>query len=48
MNPAVKEVLVNNAADVEAIIAKIGIGTLLSLMPHIINILETIQKVQKS
>ena len=33
----------NNSADVEAIISKVGIGTLLQLMPHIMAIVKTVQ-----
>jgi hypothetical protein len=48
MNPAIKDVLINNTSDIAAIVAKIGVETLLSLTPNILNILETIQKAQKS
>jgi hypothetical protein len=44
MNPILLAVLAEkNGADIEAIVAKIGIGTLLSLAPHLVAILETIQ-----
>jgi hypothetical protein len=46
MNPVLKKILMHNTADIEAIIAKVGIGTLLSLMPHVINILESVQQAQ--
>jgi hypothetical protein len=47
MNPIIAQVLIANATDIEAIIAKVGIGTLLSLMPHILAILETVEKARK-
>ena len=43
MNPLVEEVLAKNAADIEAIVAKIGIPTLISLAPNFLNILKTVQ-----
>jgi hypothetical protein len=45
MNPAlIAEIVKNNSGDIEAIISKVGIGTLLSLLPNILNILATVQK----
>ena len=43
MNPIMLAVLQKNGADLEAIIGKIGVGTLLSLMPHIMAILATVE-----
>jgi hypothetical protein len=49
MNPALLAALAEkNPADIEAIIAKIGIPTLLSLLPHLIAILTTIQQQGKT
>jgi len=44
MNPLVEEVLAKNAADIEAIVAKIGIPTLISLAPHFWAIPKTVQE----
>jgi hypothetical protein len=44
MNPLIEEVLAKNSADIEAIVAKIGIGTLISLAPHFMAILKTVQE----
>jgi hypothetical protein len=45
MNPVlIAEIVKNNSADIEAIVSKIGVGTLLSLLPNILNILATVQK----
>lgn len=45
MNPAlIAAIVAKNTADIEAIIAKVGIGTLLSLLPYILNILKTVQQ----
>lgn len=44
MNPQLLALLAEkNAADLEAIVTKIGVANLIALMPHIVNILETIQ-----
>ena len=44
MNPETLALLAEkNAADLEAIITKIGIPTLLSLLPNVIAILKTLQ-----
>ena len=43
MNPTIELVLAKNSADIEAIIAKVGIGTLISLVPHLLAILKTIE-----
>ena len=43
MNPDIFLVLQKNSADIEAIVAKIGIPTLISLAPHFYAILATIQ-----
>ena len=43
MNPIMLAVLQKNAADIEAIVAKVGVGNLLSLMPHIMAILATVE-----
>ncbi len=47
MNPVVIDVLIKNSSDVEAIITKIGISNLLACMPHILNILKTVQEADK-
>lgn len=44
VDPRLAAILTNNRADIEAIVAKIGIGTLLELAPHFINIITTLQK----
>jgi hypothetical protein len=45
MNPAFLLLLAEkNASDIEAIVAKIGVGNLISLMPNIVNILKTLQQ----
>ena len=46
MDPRLAAILTTNRADIEAIVAKIGIGTLLELAPHFINIITTLQKGQ--
>ena len=43
MNPTLALVMQKNSADIEAIVAKIGIANLLSLTPHIFAIMQTIQ-----
>lgn len=43
MDPKIAALLVTNRADIEAIISKIGIGTLLELAPHFINIINTLK-----
>jgi hypothetical protein len=43
MNPILEEILAKNGADIEAIVAKIGIGTLISLAPRFLAILKTVQ-----
>ena len=43
MNPIMLTVLQKNSADLEAIIGKIGIANLLSLMPHIMAIMATVE-----
>jgi hypothetical protein len=42
MNPTLAAILSKNSTDLEAIVAKIGIGTLLSLTPHLLAILATV------
>ena len=45
MNPdLVAQVVNKNSADIEAIVNKIGIVTLLQLMPHLVAILKTVQE----
>ena len=41
MNPIIAEVLAKNGPDIEAIVAKIGVPTLVELAPHFLNILAT-------
>jgi hypothetical protein len=49
MNPALFALLAEkNAADIEAIVAKIGIPTLLAIAPHLYAILTTIQQQGKT
>ena len=49
MNPELLAALAQkNATDIEAIIAKIGIPTLLSLLPHLLAIVNTIEAQQKT
>lgn len=44
MNPQLLSLIAEkNAADLEAIVNKIGVANLIALMPHIVAILETIQ-----
>lgn len=43
MNPTIALILQRNSADIEAIVTKIGIPTLLSLLPNFMNILATVQ-----
>lgn len=43
MNPTIALVLQRNSADIEAIVTKVGIPTLLSLLPNFMNILTTVQ-----
>jgi hypothetical protein len=43
MNPLVEEVLAKNGPDIEAIIAKIGVPTLIAIAPHLWAIFATIQ-----
>lgn len=48
MNPELlAAIAANNSADLEAIIAKLGIANLLAVLPHILNILNTVQAEQK-
>ena len=35
-----------NAPDLEAIVAKVGLPTLISLLPHLANIMATVQAAQ--
>jgi hypothetical protein len=42
MNPTLAAIIQKNSADVEAIIASIGVVKLLSLTPHLLAILDTI------
>jgi hypothetical protein len=44
MNPTIALVLQKNAADIEAIVPKIGMPTLLALVPNFMNILKTVQE----
>jgi hypothetical protein len=47
MNPELLAMVVaKNSADIETIVAKIGIGTLLVLTPNFMNILKTVQAQQ--
>ena len=43
MNPVLREVLEKNGADIEAIVAAIGVPTLIKLAPHFEAILATAQ-----
>lgn len=43
MNPTLMLILQKNSADIEAIVTKIGVGTLLSLAPHLLAIAATLQ-----
>ena len=43
MNPTLALIIQKNSADLEAIVAKIGIGTLITLIPHIMAILATVE-----
>jgi len=43
MNPIVAEILAKNASDIEVIVNKIGLPTLLALVPNLMNILATVQ-----
>lgn len=43
MSPILKEVLEKNGADVEAIVAAIGVSTLIKLAPHFEAIFATVQ-----
>ena len=38
------QIVKNNSSDIEAIISKVGLPVLLSLLPNIANILDTVQK----
>ncbi len=44
MNPLIEEVLAKNATDIEVIVAKIGVPTLISLVPNFLAILKTAQE----
>jgi hypothetical protein len=47
MNPLLlAEIALKNGSDIEAIVAKIGIATLLSLAPNFMAILATVQAAQ--
>ena len=47
MNPQLLALLAeNNAADLKAIVNKIGVDGLIDLMPHIVAIMQTVQSVQ--
>jgi hypothetical protein len=48
MNPTLLLILQKNSADIEAIINKVGIGVLLSLMPQILAITATATEAQSS
>ena len=43
MNPTLMLILQKNSADIEAIVAKIGVGTLISLVPYFLRIAATLQ-----
>lgn len=43
MNPTIALILQKNSADIEAIVTKIGMPTLLSLIPNILAILATVE-----
>ena len=40
------EIAAKNGSDIDAIVAKIGVGTLLSLAPHFLAIAKTVQDQQ--
>ena len=42
MNPTLALIMSKNSADIEAIVEKIGVSTLLSLTPHIFAIMQTL------
>ena len=47
MNPVlVAEIAAKNGSDLEAIVNKVGFTTLLQLLPHLMNILQTVQELQ--
>ncbi len=48
MNPLVFTILRVNHADLEAIITKIGLPTLLSILPNVLNILKTVEDSNKA
>ena len=43
MNPTLLLIVQKNSADIEAIVNKIGVGTLLQLTPHLLAIAATLQ-----
>ena len=43
MNPTIMLILQKNSADIEAIVNKIGVGTLISLTPYFLRIAATLQ-----
>jgi hypothetical protein len=43
MNPTIELILTKNAADIEAIVAKIGLPTLIALIPNFLAIVKTIE-----
>jgi hypothetical protein len=47
MNPTLALILQKNAADIEAIVTKIGMPTLLAPVPNFMAILATVQETQK-
>lgn len=47
MNPTIALILQKNSADIEAIVNKIGMPTLLALVPNFMAILATVQEAQQ-
>jgi len=49
MNPQLLTLLAEkNGTDLEAIVAKVGLPTLIALLPNIANILQTVQSTQQA
>jgi hypothetical protein len=47
LNPTILMLIEKNPKDIEAIITTIGIGTILKILPNILNILGTVQAADK-
>ena len=47
MNPTIMLIVSRNAKDVETIVARIGLPTLISLIPNIMNIVATLEAQKK-